>query len=192
MPYCPMCGAENPENANHCLSCGSILTQVDRTQISIPEKKKTSKIRWVLYIFIAIIVLGAFGNIIQDEGENAESTSEPTVTYKWVKVWSGEYPHNILDFYYDNDLEVFEIPSDTVHLKVEIDFWDGDKDSYIRVKLYRWGEDDDYKVDSYYKNAKQGSGIMEKIDPKGTKYYINLDAVSGLEFKFTVYAKVPE
>jgi len=186
MPFCGKCGAENPENTKFCGKCGALL------ETGVEVKKKTSKMRWILYFFGAIIVLGVIGNMLPDTSDSVGSSSEASLNYKWVEVWSGEYSHNVFDLYYDNDLEIFEIPSNAVHLKVDIEFWDGDKDSYIRVKLYRWGETDDIMIDSYYKDDKQGSGVMEKVNPRGTKYYINLSAISGLEFKFTVFAKVPE
>jgi len=156
--------------------------------MTVQEKKKISK-SWLVIGALALLFL--IGTGTRGTDRNTEHSTEPEIFYQWIEIWHEEYPHNIYDFYYDNELPIFEIPSDTVHLKVEIEFRDGDKDSYIRVKLYRWGEDDDYRVDRFYQNAKQGSGIMEKVDPKGTKYYINLDAISGLEFEFTVYAKVP-
>lgn len=158
--------------------------------IEMTEKeKKPSKWLWIIGAFI---FLGIIGMVVSGNDGSVDQSAEPVVEYKWVEVWHAEYPHNVLDLYYDNDLPIFEIPSDTVHLKVEIDFSDGDKDSYIHLKLFRWGETDDYKIDSFSKNAKLGTGVMEKVNPKGTRYYVNLSAVSGLEFEFIAYAKIPK
>jgi len=153
------------------------------------QEKKPSKWLWIIGAFI---FLGIIGIVVSGNDGSVDQSAEPVVEYKWVEVWHAEYPHNVYDLYYDNDLPIFEISSDTVHLKIEIEFSDGDKDSYIHLKLFRWGETDDYKIDSFSKNAKLGTGIMEKVNPKGTRYYVNLSAVSGLEFEFTAYAKIPK
>jgi len=158
------------------------------TEMTEQEKKKPSK--WYIVGLFAVLFL--IGMIARVNNGSVDQSAEPVVEYKWVEIWHAEYPHNVYDLYYDNDLPIFEIPSDTVHLKIEIEFSDGDKDSYIHLKLFRWGETDDYKIDSFSKNAKLGTGIMEKVNPKGTRYYVNLSAVSGLEFEFTAYAKIPK
>lgn len=201
--FCVDCGAKIPARAEICRSCGNrqpSLTALtgdperyvplaeERRRIQ-PKKKGISRGVWAVLIIIGLAIIGGS---LPDDSSSSSGSSAPSITYTWTRVWYREFEPNIYDLYWDNDLETFEIPQDATELKVEITFSGGDKDSYIRIKLYRWGVEDDILEGSYYKNAKLGTGYIEETSLRGRKYFINLAAVHGLSFEIEVTVKVPE
>lgn len=198
--FCVDCGAQIHARAEICSSCGirqpSLTTQRPKRYATLaeegrraqPKKKGISKWAWAVLIIIGLVIIGS----LPDDNSSSNGSDETLVSYTWTKVWYREFEPNVFDLYWDNDLETFDIPLDATELKVKITFSGGDKDSYIRIKLYRWGTEDDVLEGSYYKNAKLGTGYIEETSLKGRKYFINLAAVHGLSFEIEVTVKVPE
>lgn len=201
--FCVDCGAKIPARAEICRSCGirqpsltaptggseRYVPLAEEKRWTQPKKKGTSK-----WVWAALIIIGLFaiGKMLPDYNSSSSGNGATSISYTWIRVWYREFEPNIYDLYWDNDLETFEIPQDATELKVEITFSGGDKDSYIRIKLYRWGVEDDILEGSYYKNAKLGTGYIEETSLRGRKYFINLAAVHGLSFEIEVTVKVPE
>ena len=211
--FCVDCGAKIHARAEICPSCGnrqpSLTAPTGGSERYVPladerrrtqtRKKGTSKWIWAVLIIIGLAIIGGLlpddsssSSGSSSSGSSSSGSSAPSITYTWTRVWYREFEPNIYDLYWDNDLETFEIPQDATELKVEITFSGGDKDSYIRIKLYRWGVEDDILEGSYYKNAKLGTGYIEETSLRGRKYFINLAAVHGLSFEIEVTVKVPE
>jgi hypothetical protein len=196
--YCQQCGTKIDVDAKVCPNCGSnqpeYKVRKDHKQqpprFTAAETKpwhKKTKYRVALVILALFIV----GGIFSEPSENPPDESGTTI-YKWVEVEEWTFGKNTFNLYFENDLETFTIPEDTEEWRVHIQWWDGSKDSYIKILAWRWGETDDYKIKEFYKDSKQGEGYLETTDTNGPKYYLEISAVHDLQFKLTVEAKVPE
>ena len=187
--FCTNCGAEIDIRAELCPSCGVRQTLAPTQQV---ESKKGFP-KWAIAVVI-IIALGVIGNMMGSNTGNGIGSSSSTTPYKWVELQSINYDteEEYFDFIMTKVYETFEIPNNCVEWKAEVTWRGGDKDSYIKLTFWRYGETDDVNIGHIYENSKQGSTTFTYKDiHKGKLYYVEASMINNLDGIIKVYAKVP-
>jgi len=156
------------------------------------EKIRNKKLVKVGIAAIFIIAFGIMFAPKTDRDGGGGGDIEPE--YKWMtlQVIDFDTEEEYFGFIMTECYDMVTLPPGAVELNVRVDFKGGDKDSYVKLTLWRWGEDDDVNIGQIYENAKQGSeDFTYKKVYKGNRYYVEASMISNLEGTITVKAKVP-
>ena len=141
------------------------------------------------------------GAMVPDSDTNSSSSSSsssssppPTPTYKWVLIQSIEYDTETeyYDSIWSEVYESFTVPEGCTKWKAHITWNGGNKDSYIKLTMWRYGTTDDVNIGQVFEDSKQGSTdfIYSNID-KGRTYYVEASIINDLYGEIQVYAYVP-
>lgn len=161
------------------------------------EKKSTKLPKWA-WILIIVVVLSAIGNIIggDDEYEGSSDTvsSGSTIEYEWVSIQIIEFDSadTTFDLIFEEIYDTVTLPQDANKWGLRIDWAGGDKDSYVSLTMWEYGEVDDTKRGTIYENAKQGSETWEKSCDGGETVYVEASAIHGCHGVITVFAYKPQ
>jgi hypothetical protein len=201
--YCISCGVEIPDNAEFCHVCGAKQSSKQfscnrinpgiKTQ-SQAALKKTPKWVWVILFIIAFGIIGNIRTEDKSSSSSSQSGSTITPTYRWVTLQTIHFNTNeeYFNWILEKDYPIFTVPYNAIEWRADITWIGGDKDSYIKLTLWRWGEDDDVNIGTFYKNSKQGTDTWSYTNiSKGNKYYVEASSIFHLEGTIVIYVKVP-
>lgn len=189
--FCTNCGEEIDIKAEICPKCG--VRQSPPPAQTEEQLIITVSPKWT--IAIIILVLGAIVGMMRSDNESASSDLSTPISYKWIEMQSIEFDTNetLLDLIFEEVYDQFTLPEDAVELKVEVTWKGGDKDSYIKITFWRYGENVDLNIGQIDEDSKQGTETFsyDRID-KGRIYFVEASAIHTLYGSIKVYAKVPQ
>jgi hypothetical protein len=188
--FCTNCGEEIDIRAEICPKCG--VRQSPPPSETVGKTKKGLP-KWAIAIII-IIVLAGIGAMMGGDGYSS-SNGKIGISYKWIEMQSIDFDteDTFIDLIFEEVYDEFTLPEDAVEWKAEVTWKGGDKDSYIKITFWRYGETDDVNIGDIYENSKQGEETFtyDKVD-KGLIYFVEASAIHNLYGTIKIYAKVPE
>lgn len=150
------------------------------------------KIPGWLWIIIIILVVGWIGSPSEENTIDVENPEDGD--REWVAVQTIEF--NTDDTYFgsiiEEDYDTVTLPEDATRWGVVIEWRGGDKDSYVRLTMWEYGEVDDTNLGQLYENAKQGEESWEKPCDGGETVYVEASAINECHGTILVGAYVPK
>lgn len=190
--FCTNCSEEIDIKAEICPKCG-VRQSPPPAQTEVQLKRK-GLIEWAIALII-ILVLCTIGGMMGSDNESASSDLSTPTSYKWIEMQSIEFDtdETLLDLIFEEVYDQFTLPEDAVELKVEVTWKGGDKDSYIKITFWRYGENVDLNIGQIDEDSKQGTETFsyDRIE-KRRIYFVEASAIHTLYGSIKVYAKVPQ